>query len=500
MSISSQTSLGELAELLGGVCANNPAEELIINGVSLDSRNCRPGSVFVAVKGVSSDGHAFLDEAFNCGAAAAVVQNAEVLGSRPGIIVADSRRAVSALAAFFSAYATRSLLNIGITGTNGKTTVTWLVYHALNSLGIPALRIGTLGAEAGDLIEQEGNLTTPDPVTLHGLFRRAVDAGVKACVMEASSHALDQQRVGSVAFDVAVFTNLTRDHLDYHQTMEHYFRSKLRLFELVGLKSGGARAAVMNIDSKYGRVIRDEFRCFGLNCYSFGSSREARIQLADFSQSLGGSQARLRFEDREYRVHSFLIGRHNGENLAAAFAACVAAGMEPARVAAALEKTPQVPGRLEVVPAEGLGVYVDYAHTPDALKNAILSIKPLARRDIWVVFGCGGDRDRGKRPQMGAVACELADRVVVTSDNPRSEDPQAIIKEILAGAGRVELCEVDRRAAIRSAIARAADGDVILIAGKGHEDYQISGGSRVHFSDVEEARAALAESGRLKQL
>jgi len=486
-----------LSQLLEGEALYLPSGGLRVRELAVSSRQKTLAGVFVAVKGTTSDGHNYIREAFSNGCVLAVVSRPEALEGRSGIFVADTREALSRLSALFSGYAARELVTVGLTGTNGKTTVNWLVCHMLRDLGEKALRIGTLGVEATGVIAVEGNLTTPDPIKLHHHLREAVDGGVRYCVIEASSHALDQRRVDDLCFDVGVFTNLTRDHLDYHADMESYFAAKARLFELMARHEKGLKTAVINLDSPHGRILREKAQGLGLRDFSFGSTKEAVVRLEEFTQEAAGSRARISFGGKTHGVESGLIGAHNGQNLCAAFAVGVALGFEAEKVARALEQAPQVPGRLEAVRGRDVTVFVDYAHTPDALQNALLSIRALSRRNLWVIFGCGGDRDRGKRPEMGKVAVKYADRVVVTSDNPRTEDPQVIIDDILASGIKPEIVDADRRKAIYETISRAGPGDVILLAGKGHENYQIIGGNKRHFSDVEEAGAALRSAGRI---
>ena len=469
-------------------------DEIKISSVTFDSRKVIPGSLFTALRGVSSDGHAFVEQAFQSGAAAAVVEDGAVLGGRPGLIVGDSRRAVSRLAATWTGELSKRFRTIGVTGTNGKTTTVWLLFHALNHLGQQAFRVGTLGAAVEGAFDLEGSLTTPDPFSLHALFARAKAAGATDCAMEASSHALDQLRVEEIGFDVGVFTNLTHDHLDYHKTMEHYFQSKLHLFELLLAKPEGLRRAVVNLDDPYGVQLLTRLPA-GLQTYTFGFAEGADFQIKEFKQALHGSRFRIFTRTGAFEIETAFVGRYNAQNLTAAFAALSSCGYERAELARVFKALPQVPGRLESCGNEKIGLFVDYAHTPDALQNALGCLRDLAKGQLWVVFGCGGDRDRTKRPEMGKIARKLADRVVVTSDNPRTEEPGTIIAEILAGQAVADIVEVDREKAIRRAVFEAAPGDVILIAGKGHENYQIIGSAKRHFSDVEIARAALESRG-----
>jgi UDP-N-acetylmuramoyl-L-alanyl-D-glutamate--2,6-diaminopimelate ligase len=456
-----------------------------------------PGALFVAVSGTAVDGHAFLDDAFSRGAIAAVVQDSSALKGRPGIVVANSRLALSRLASLFAGEPSNEMKVIGITGTNGKTTTNWMVYHMLNALGERAVRIGTLGWEWAGGTAVEGALTSPDPLSLHRILRDARVDGVTAAVMETSSHALDQARVEDVAFDVGVFTNLTRDHLDYHGTFEHYFEAKCRLFELVGRGKKATKAAVINGDDHYGQKMIANAARHGLVDWSFGRAPNVAVAIRAIEEATAGMAIDLVLRDRgeELRLSAPFIGLHNAENIVAAFASLCALGYEPRRVAEAARTVPQVSGRLERVGIGDVRVFVDYAHTPDALARAIAALKPSTTGKLWVVFGCGGDRDKGKRPEMALVAAKGADRVVVTSDNPRTESPQAIIADILASGITPDLAEVDRRTAISTAVQSAEPGDTVLIAGMGHETYKILGKEKVYFSDQEEAARALNDRG-----
>lgn len=496
-----QLSLWELGRLLGGTLSSPAHADITIARGNVNSRACAPGHAFIAVRGQKSDGHEFIEDAFSHGACAAIVENGQVLRGKPGLIVSNSRRSVSQLAALFSGYPSRHLKVVGITGTNGKTTINWLVYHLLNSLGWPSLRIGTLGVASERGLDRPGNLTTPDPFEMQADLAWAVEHGVKGCVMEVSSHALDQHRADDVYFDVAVFTNLTRDHLDYHQSMEAYFAAKRRLFTLTAEGPKTTRAAVVNSDSEQGELLRRELNGWGLKDFCFGYGDKSSVRIVEFEDHIGGSRLGLAFGGKDYQVKSGFMGRHNAENLAAAFACGVALGFEPSRVADELGRAPQVPGRMEAVGTSELAAFVDYSHTPDALERALKCLKPLIKGKLWVVFGCGGDRDRGKRPQMADVAWRLGDRVVVTSDNPRTEDPNSIIDEILSGDSgpeikRTGIIEADRRLAIKRTVLEASAGDAILVAGKGHEDYQIIGTVKHPFSDQAEIRTALAARGK----
>jgi UDP-N-acetylmuramoyl-L-alanyl-D-glutamate--2,6-diaminopimelate ligase len=495
-------SLHELAQIVGGTIVNDGDATLECHSVTASSSHVEPGALFVAIRGFSVDGHAFVSDAFARGALAAVVEDAHALGGKPGIVVSGSRSALSRLAAAFHGDPSTRMRVVGITGTNGKTTTNWIVYQLLHHMGEGALRIGTLGSEYLGGNRRDGGLTSPDPLSIHSLLAEAERAGARSCVMETSSHALDQSRLDDVEFDVGVFTNLTRDHLDYHQTFENYFAAKRKLFTLLSRGAKGTKAAVVNIDDPHGLKLMGELRALGLYDWSFGSSDNAAIRISSIREVGTGMVFSLHVRDSSeiFDVNAPFIGRHNAENVVAAFASCMALGYRPEAILKALPLIAQVPGRLERVGTSGPRVFVDYAHTPDALERALIAVRPSTEGKLWVVFGCGGDRDRGKRPEMGAISARVADEVVVTSDNPRTEVPEKIIEDILASGVQARVVDVDRRAAIGAAISQAAPGDTIVIAGKGHEDYQIIGKEKLPFSDQEVALAFLSGLKSFKEV
>lgn len=467
-----------------------------VSNLALSSRDSAAlkDAIFAAVPGTNKDGHAFIPAALAGGAKAVLGSNSSQFQNAPGIAVNDVRAAVSALSDLMCGEPSKNLAAIGITGTNGKTTTNWLVFHLLRALGWGTARLGTLGSAIHDNAVS-GELTTPDAPAVQQFLSQALSAGCRAAVMEVSSHALHQRRAEHVRFDVAVFTNLTRDHLDYHRSFEEYYLAKLHLFELLAQIGKGARTAVINIDDQAGAKVEAYCRAIQLPVIAFGRGQKASLLIEDFVQSQTGSTLTLREGLKSYRLRAPFIGEHNAENIAAAFGVCRALGFKGEQVAEHLRAVPQVPGRLELVGKGGghRAIYVDYAHTPDALERVLRALRPITPGRLVVLFGCGGDRDRGKRPQMGALARRLADTVYVTSDNPRTEDPQVIIDEILAGIedSREIKVEVDRRQAISQAVAQLSAGDTLLIAGKGHEDYQVIGTTKHHFSDVEEAERAI---------
>jgi UDP-N-acetylmuramoyl-L-alanyl-D-glutamate--2,6-diaminopimelate ligase len=471
----------------------NP-ESILINSATTSSRDVSQNTLFIAIQGTKHDGHTFVPHAVAQGAAAVVVEKIVAEISVPQIVVPHTGRAAGILAALFEGGLAQQLRPIAVTGTNGKTTTNYLVFEALQHLGERPIRFGTLGTFAEGVIDNPDTLTTPDAFSLHRDMRIASQAGCTAAVLEASSHALDQGRLEGVPIEIGIFTNITRDHLDYHGTMEHYLDAKMRLFELIYRHHGASGIAVINLDGAGGAEVHERVRTLGLTSCSFSRiAGRGEVTLQSFNQTLSSSTTVIQYQGKTVTIASPLIGEHNAENLTCAFCALVGRGYAPERVANALSQVRGVPGRLQPVGASDIGIYVDYAHTPDALERALKTLRPITDKDIWVVFGCGGDRDRGKRPIMGKIASSLADQVIVTSDNPRTEDPDAIIDDIAPGVEGGYLRVSDRTSAIYHAVAHAIPGDIILIAGKGHEDYQIIGTTKSYFSDVAVAQAAVEQ-------
>ena len=463
------------AGLLVGTRGDLPAS---LSALTDDSRAVQAGSLFVAVRGSERDGHEYLQSAASAGAAIAIVDDA-TRTTLPVIIVNDTRRAASVAAAAFHGFPARVLRLVGVTGTNGKTTTVGMLRHLLDAPGARAASIGTLGVLVGSegaMLPGGSGLTTPGPVELQRLLRELVNAGVRTVAMETSSHALHQHRLDTLSFAAGVFTNLTRDHLDYHGTMEAYLAAKAML---VGLLAPDG-VAVVNADDPAWSALPSSPRQV-----RFGADPGADVRALDVRYTPRGSTWTLATGNERHEVALPLIGDFNVANALAAAAAAGALGMPAARVAERLGTMPQVPGRLEIVNEHPV-VLRDYAHTPDALERALGAVRPFATRRLLVVFGCGGDRDRGKRPEMGRIAERGADLAIVTSDNPRTEDPERILDDIEAGmtSGEHERIE-DRRAAIARAIALAGDGDVVLLAGKGHETYQIRGTVKHPFDERE---------------
>jgi UDP-N-acetylmuramoyl-L-alanyl-D-glutamate--2,6-diaminopimelate ligase len=458
--------------------------ERAIAGIEIDSRAVRPGTLFVALRGSRTDGHHYLADAVANGAGALIVEAAPPPDIAAGVTVVrvtDSYRALSTVAAAFYGNPSHDLDVIGVTGTNGKTTTTRMVAAILDRAGFGCGVVGTVGAEFGTHAWQLQN-TTPLPPTLHRLLAEMRDDGASAVAMEVSSHALALDRVDDVRFRVAVLTNVTRDHLDFHQTQASYAAAKRRLFEL-------APSSVLNVDDPYGALWASELSREGREVIAYGTRAGATVEPVDIV--VEPQTTRFTVDGEPFELH--VPGRFNVWNAAAAIAVARLLGIADATSARGLAALMRVPGRMERLHGEGVDVVVDYAHTPDALESALRSLRETTRGALTVVFGCGGDRDRGKRSQMGAVAAKLADRLYLTSDNPRTEEPRAIVDEIVAGIGSAgRTIEVDRRRAIERAIRDARPGDVVLVAGKGHETYQIIGDRVEPFDDVEVARCALA--------
>jgi UDP-N-acetylmuramoyl-L-alanyl-D-glutamate--2,6-diaminopimelate ligase len=447
-------------------------------GIADDSRRVQPGNLFVAVRGWNSDGHDFLDAARERGAIAAIVEDS-TRTTLPSLVVREGRRAAAVAAATSYANPARNLTMLGVTGTNGKTTSTSIMRHLFDDGAGSSASIGTLGVligSAGEVLPGGSGLTTPGPVELQRILRALVDRGVRTVAMEVSSHSLEQRRVDGLEFDVAVFTNLTRDHLDYHGTMEAYLQAKARLIEY--LKKDGT--AVTNADAPEWASLKP-----APNRLSFAVRAPADIRARNVRYRPDGSEWTLETPRGSAPVNLPLIGDVNVENGLAAAAVAFARGELPAAIAGRLSSVPQVAGRLEIISTQPT-VLRDYAHTPDALERTLRTARVFTRGKLIVVFGCGGDRDKGKRPIMGEIAARGADCAIVTSDNPRTEDPDAIIDDIEVGMrGKKHERVTDRMAAIRRALDIAKDGDIVLLAGKGHETYQIRGTTSYPFDEKE---------------
>src|SRR5438270_1436234 len=484
----------QLKNLLAAI----PVREIIgptdcaVESIAYDSRRVQKNGLFVALRGEKSDGHDFIGQAIDKGAIAIVTERAEKHPRATCLVVADSRRSLADLAVTFYGFPARRLKLAGVTGTNGKTTTTFLIKHICEKAGLRCCFIGTVRYEIGERV-LPATRTTPESLDLQELLAQILNAGCKAAVMEVSSHALAQDRTRGIEWDVAVFTNLTQDHLDFHGTMENYFEAKSRLFQqLAEQKKKRKPVAVLNIDDRYGKRLAGQMdRKVAVVTYGMGV--QADFRASNYRMEFGGTSFQLDARGKSYLVRVPLIGRFNVANSVAALAAANALGIGLREAVLSLAKSPQVPGRLEIVPAKRqFPVFVDYAHTPDALLNVLKTLRALQPRRLIVVFGCGGNRDREKRPLMAQVADQNADYAIVTSDNPRKEDPDKIIAEIAKGFRGNHFEKITERAqAISRAIEIAQPRDIVLIAGKGHENYQEFADHTVPFEDIQVARRAV---------
>lgn len=466
-------------------------------GVAYDSRQVAPGFLFVAIKGFKTDGHLYVSEAIKRGAVAVVLQ--DEVQVPPGVFrvfTRDTRKILPQLAARFYDYPARKMKVVGVTGTNGKTTTTNLVDAIFREHGLVTGLVGTIHNRIGNRV-LEVEHTTPESSDLQRLLAEMVREGVQAVTMEVSSHALALHRVDACEFDLAIFTNLTQDHLDFHGNMEAYLRAKGLLFAGLGreAKKAGPKRALVNLDDPAADAI---IKMCPVPIMTYGVTRPADVTARQVQVTAKGVSFTMVHGESSTDLNLKLTGQFNVYNALAAAAAGIASGISMPVIKRALEGVPGVPGRFELVDrGQGFAVIVDYAHTPDGLENVLNTAREITSGRLITVFGCGGDRDRTKRPVMGELAARLSDLAVVTSDNPRTEEPLAIILDIMVGVQRVTgasyLVEPDRRKAIGQAIQMAAAGDVVLIAGKGHEDYQIVGTKRYHFDDREEAASQLEQ-------
>lgn len=489
----------KLRELLSqsqihSIC-EHPHLDLEVTGLKTNSHACADGDLFIGMPGTRVDGGEFWQGAIASGAIGAIISSAAATTHPPTaadcIIVADDLVAACAnLAGAFYNYPARTLKMVGVTGTNGKTTTTHIIEYLLAHAQIATALLGTLYTRWQGY-QKIATHTTPFAVDLQQQLALALSAGTQVALMEVSSHALDQGRVKGCPFEVAVFTNLTQDHLDYHHTMENYFQAKAMLFSAEYLTG----RAIVNWDDEYGKRTISQLPADRVWSYSTTDSA-ADLWTSDLKYQQTGVSGKLHTPHGEIGFESPLVGDYNLENVLAAVGAALHFGMSLEAIVAAVASFPGVPGRMErvqVSPQQDITAIVDYAHTPDSLESLLTAARPFIAGKLICVFGCGGDRDRTKRSQMGKIAADLADLVVVTSDNPRTEDPELILKDVVAGITRTEGIEViaDRATAIAQAIAIAQTGDGVLIAGKGHEDYQILGTEKIHFDDREQAQIAL---------
>ena len=484
-------------------------QDPLIDSIYYDSRRVKPGGLFIAIQGLQADGYAYIDDAVQRGALAVVTEK-EWSGppSVSAVQVDNTRRALAALSARFYRDPSRELFVIGITGTNGKTTTAYLIEAILNAADLNVGVIGTINYRFGGQTFPSP-VTTPESLDLMQILRQMVDSGVTHVAIEVSSHALDLDRVAFCEFDVGVFTNLSRDHLDYHGDMETYWqcKRKLCLDRLRPEWKEATATAVINWDDAKGKELASEVSA---KCLRVGLSEGCEIRAEGIQDSIGGTKGRVKTPGGCFDFTSHLVGRHNVYNILAATGVATAMGLPVSTVKKGIETLQGVPGRLEpVVNQLGLSVFVDYAHTPDALENVLTALRGLTSGRLITVFGCGGDRDRDKRPMMGAAAGRLSDLSVLTSDNPRTEVPEAILSEIMAGTASVRdrryeprelakgfdtpgyVVEPDRRRAIALGLGSAHRGDTVLVAGKGHETYQIVSGRSIPFDDRVEAKKAI---------
>lgn len=474
-------------------------QQLLIADITADSRSVKENSLFIALDGATVDGHNYIDKAIAAGAVAVIVsKSVQVSDDICVITVDDTRQAMMDVVPYFFDYPANRMRMIGVTGTNGKTTTTHMIRHILKAQGHTVGVIGTVHIMIGD-ISYPINNTTPDVVDLQHILHQMVAEGVSHCVMEVSSHALELGRVAGVEFDTAVFTNLTQDHLDFHKTFENYLAAKCKLFEQVSGENQykSNKGAVINIDAPYGeRVIQKTTApTITYSTHGIGSLNAAHINM-----STKTSEYVVQYDGKSYSILMNTTGLFNIYNTLAAIGACIHEGISLEDIEQALRSFTSVPGRFELIEeGQDFAVVVDYAHTPDGLENILETAEAIKENRIIVVFGCGGDRDATKRPIMGRIAAEYGDIIYVTSDNPRTEDPVQIVKDVEVGVkkalrnGTSYEVIVDRREAIQKAIHEAKTGDIVIIAGKGHETYQILKDQTIHFDDREEARQALKE-------
>lgn len=487
-------TLAELARAVPG-CRAIKAENIRVGGIAYDSRKVSTGDLFVALQGFKSDGHAFASDALKAGGVALALERevSEIPDETPRLLVPDGRAALALFADTFYGHPSGDLVLIGVTGTNGKTTTSFLIDAIFRCAGMESGMIGTIHYRVGDRVF-EGPQTTPEAPDLQASLQEMREAGASHAVLEVSSHALSLKRVLGCDFKASVFTNFTQDHLDFHNDLNSYFQSKRSLFTEIPHV-----ASILNLDDEYGKRIASD--AVG-EVWGYGYQEDAKVRAEDILISAQGVKFTLHHPHGKIGIRTSLLGRHNVSNILAAAATCLALGLSAEEVAAGVLSLAGVPGRFERVDeGQPFLVVVDYAHTEDALARVLEFARPITQGRIITVMGCGGDRDRKKRPRMGAVAIRASDLVFITSDNPRSEDPTVILREVEEGIYRVpggkerSRSIVDRREAIRTAVGEAKEGDTVLIAGKGHEAYQIVGLERIPFDDRDEARKALRSLG-----
>ena len=474
-------------------------QNVSIQDITADSRAVKPNGLFIALDGATVDGHNYIDKAVAAGAVAVIVSKPVTVPDDVCVItVSDTRQAMMVCVPYFFDYPANRMRMVGVTGTNGKTTTTHMIRHILKAQGHKVGVIGTVHIMIGDTSYPIHN-TTPDVVDLQHILYQMVQENVEYCVMEVSSHALALGRVSGVEFDTAVFTNLTQDHLDFHKTFENYLAAKCKLFEQVSASDQvkDNKGAVINIDDSYGHRVMEKTTAPTITYSTLG---KGTLNASDVHMSTKNSQYTVNYKGESYPVSMNTTGLFNVYNTLAAIGACLQEGISMEAIDTALKTFSSVPGRFELIEeGQDFAVVVDYAHTPDGLQNILETAKAIKENRIIIVFGCGGDRDATKRPIMGRIAAEYGDKIYVTSDNPRTEDPVQIVKDVEVGVkealrnGTSYEVIVDRREAINHAIHDAKAGDIVIIAGKGHENYQILKNETIHFDDREEARKALKE-------
>ena len=474
-------------------------QNVSIQDITADSRAVKLNSLFIALDGATVDGHNYIDKAVTAGAVAVIVSKPVTVPDDVCVItVSDTRQAMMVCVPYFFDYPANRMRMVGVTGTNGKTTTTHMIRHILKAQGHKVGVIGTVHIMIGDTSYPIHN-TTPDVVDLQHILHQMVQENVEYCVMEVSSHALALGRVSGVEFDTAVFTNLTQDHLDFHKTFENYLAAKCKLFEQVSASDQvkDNKGAVINIDDSYGHRVMEKTTAPTITYSTLG---KGTLNASDVHMSTKNSQYTVNYKGESYPVSMNTTGLFNVYNTLAAIGACLQEGISMEAIDTALKTFSSVPGRFELIEeGQDFAVVVDYAHTPDGLQNILETAKAIKENRIIIVFGCGGDRDATKRPIMGRIAAEYGDKIYVTSDNPRTEDPVQIVKDVEVGVkealrdGTSYEVIVDRREAINHAIHDAKAGDIVIIAGKGHENYQILKNETIHFDDREEARKALKE-------
>lgn len=481
--------LRELLKALNNCQACPATDDFEVAGISCDSKKVGDNFIFVAIQGTRQDGHDFISEAMDRGAKAIIVDNSKLHGTENQQVVflgvGNTHKALAQLAAAFYGYPSGKLKVVGVTGTNGKTTVTYLIEAILKEANKHPAVIGTINYRFQDMVLPARN-TTPGPEELQAMLKKMLDHGADYAVMEVSSHALAQGRTESINFQTAIFTNLTQDHLDYHKTLEAYFQAKAGLFAELAAGS----LVLLNNDDAYAKRL---IKITKAKVVTYGIKYNVDILAKDIRVYPTHTEFILDAAGHQTRLKSPLIGRHNVYNLLASIGFALNEGLNIGLIKSAIEKFVSVPGRLQRIDsARGFDIFVDYAHTEDALRNCLAALREISQKKIIVVFGCGGERDKTKRPKMGEAATELADYAVITNDNPRSENALSIISDIKSGIRKNNYCVVpDRKEAIRKALALAKAGDIVLAAGKGHENYQILNGKTIHFDDREIIRECL---------